>query len=50
MSSEPSASTVGGINGAWWRRRPSRGEVVLIAVAGLVGAVAGGWLDYNTLP
>jgi hypothetical protein len=49
MSSEPPASNVGGVNEAWLRRRPSRGDVALIAVTGLVGVVAGGWLDYNNL-
>jgi hypothetical protein len=49
MSSEPPASNVGGVNEAWLRRGPSRGDVALIAVSGLVGGVAGGWLDYNTL-
>jgi uncharacterized membrane protein YeaQ/YmgE (transglycosylase-associated protein family) len=29
------------------RRQLSRGDIALIAVSGLVGAVAGGWLDYN---
>lgn len=48
MSSEPSASNVEGVNGAWWRRRPSRGDIALLAVSGLLGGLAGGWLDYNT--
>jgi hypothetical protein len=49
MSSEPPASNVDRVNEAWLRRRPSRGDIALIAITGLVGAVAGGWLDYNTL-
>lgn len=36
-------------NGARSMSRLSRKDAALITVAGLIGAVAGGWLDYNTL-
>jgi hypothetical protein len=31
------------------RSQLSRGDAALITIAGLIGGVAGGWLDYNTL-
>ena len=41
--------TVGEADGTRSRGQLSRGDIALIAVTGLVGVVAGGWLDYNTL-
>ena len=49
MSLGSPVQTVGEVDGARLRHLLSRGDIALIAVTGLVGVVAGGWLDYNTL-